>query len=234
MIRHTGGLAVGATSTRSRSSSWARLRASWIETIPICDPSGPTSRTCGARILSFTRASTETRHYLLNERNGTKRLRLALKGGESGWNRPFKEYRREGKTARTGPAGPFSRAFPNELDRLDVRSLLSLGTFHDVELYLLALGESPVAVTDDRREVNEHVVPIGTSDETVALLVAEPLHGALRQPVTSLHFSADRPRLMRRERSMAPSARQCDFGEPRAPRGRRHERPYHSGWSGRP
>src|SRR6266508_61866 len=231
MIRHTGGLAVGATSTRSRSSSWARLRASWIETIPICDPSGPTSRTSGARIRSFTRASTETRHHLLKEWN--EALGNALKS-ETSRNPPLKEYRREGETARTGPRGPFSRAVPTELDRLDVRSLLSLGTFHDVELDLLALGESPVAVTDDRREVNEHVVPVGTSDETVALLVAEPLHGALRQPVTSLHFSADRPRLMRRERSMAPSARQCDFGEPRAPRGRRHERPYHSGWSGRP
>ena len=121
-----------------------------------------------------------------------ERSRPALKD-ETDWNPCFMEYRREVETARTGPRGPFSHALPNGLDRLDVRSLLSLGTFHDVELYLLALGEGPVAVTDDRREVNEHVVPVGTSDEAVALLVAEPLHSALRQPVTSLHFSADRP-----------------------------------------
>ena len=95
--------------------------------------------------------------------------------------------------ARTGLGGPFSGTTPNGLDGLDVRSLLSLGAFYDVELDLLALGQRPIAVADDRREVNEHVVPVGTSDEAVALLVAEPLHSALRQPVTSLHFSADRP-----------------------------------------
>jgi len=48
---------VGATSTRSRSDSWARRRASWTETIPTCSPLGPTSRTSGTRIRSLMRGS---------------------------------------------------------------------------------------------------------------------------------------------------------------------------------
>src|ERR1051325_2917842 len=68
MIRHTGGWASGATSTRSRSSSRDLLSASSIVTMPIWVPSDPTRRTCGARILSFTRGSTETSHHLLGEK----------------------------------------------------------------------------------------------------------------------------------------------------------------------
>src|SRR5579859_1053782 len=53
----TGGREVGAISTRSRSDSWARRSASWIETIPTCWPSGPTRRTSGTRIRSLMRGS---------------------------------------------------------------------------------------------------------------------------------------------------------------------------------
>jgi len=54
---HTGGRAVGATSTRSRSDSWASRSASLIATIPICSPTGPTSRTSGTRMRSLIRGS---------------------------------------------------------------------------------------------------------------------------------------------------------------------------------
>src|SRR5207249_4320163 len=101
------------------------------------------------------------------------------------------------------------------LDRLDVRRLLALGTLDDVELHFLTFGQRAVALTGDCREVNEHVVPVGTSDEAVALLVAEPLDRALRQRDTSLHFSADRSRQRGRERSTPPHQRQS-FGH--APR----------------
>src|SRR6266511_3760165 len=71
MIRQTGGAAWGATSTRSRSMSLARLSASWVETIPIWEPSGPTRRTCGDLIRSFMRGSTETPHHLLYRTKST-------------------------------------------------------------------------------------------------------------------------------------------------------------------
>jgi len=55
MSLHTGGRAIGATSTRSRSTSAASWRARSRGTMPTCSPSGPTSRTSRARICSFTR-----------------------------------------------------------------------------------------------------------------------------------------------------------------------------------
>src|SRR5690349_1250748 len=53
MSLHTGGRAIGATSTRSRSASAARSRALPIGTMPTCSPSGPTRRTSGTRIRSL-------------------------------------------------------------------------------------------------------------------------------------------------------------------------------------
>src|SRR5699024_10903743 len=53
----TGGFAFGATSTRSKSASTASRNASSIRTIPTCSPSGPTNRTSGTRMRSFTLGS---------------------------------------------------------------------------------------------------------------------------------------------------------------------------------
>src|SRR5690625_4447113 len=53
----TGGLAFGATSTRSRSASRARSSALRIATMPTCSPFGPTRRTSGTLILSLIRGS---------------------------------------------------------------------------------------------------------------------------------------------------------------------------------
>src|SRR5688572_19450039 len=47
MMRHTGGVAFGATSTRSRPFSSARLMAFGVSRIPSCLPSGEITRTCG-------------------------------------------------------------------------------------------------------------------------------------------------------------------------------------------
>src|SRR5574337_814350 len=55
MIRQTGGLASGATSTRSSASFWAVSRASWIGRIPSWAPSGLITLTSLIRIRSFTR-----------------------------------------------------------------------------------------------------------------------------------------------------------------------------------
>src|SRR5580698_2062076 len=57
MIRQTGGLAMGATSTRSRSSVRAIVSASGSGFMPSCWPSGSTSRTSRARMRSLIRCS---------------------------------------------------------------------------------------------------------------------------------------------------------------------------------
>ena len=57
MSLQTGGRAVGATSTRSRSASCASRRASSIRTMPTVSPLGPTRRTSGTRIRSLIRSS---------------------------------------------------------------------------------------------------------------------------------------------------------------------------------
>src|SRR6266516_98737 len=146
MIRQTGGSAWGATSTRSRSRSWARCIASWIETMPICWPSAPTSRTCGARILSFTRGSTDTPHHL---RKGLRRV--ALKGGKrSAFTREYRSgprTRRESK--ERAPREPVPGTRETRSGGLDVRGLLSLRSFYDVELDGLTFGQRTVALTDD-------------------------------------------------------------------------------------
>jgi hypothetical protein len=54
MILHTGGLTVGATSTRSRPFSLAISRAFSILTIPTCCPLSSISLTSGDLILSLT------------------------------------------------------------------------------------------------------------------------------------------------------------------------------------
>src|SRR5215471_20113955 len=55
MIRQTGGLAVGAISTKSRLACFAFSSASAIGTIPSASPDSPMSRTSFHRICSLTR-----------------------------------------------------------------------------------------------------------------------------------------------------------------------------------
>src|SRR5206468_12426054 len=74
--------------------------------------------------------------------------------------------------------------------RPNVRSLLALRALHDVELDRLSLGQRSIAIADDRREVHEDVISIGPSDEPVPLLVAEPLHRSLGQPLPPLPVHA--------------------------------------------
>ena len=54
-MRATGGLALGAISTRSRCFSSANANASRPDIIPICSFSGPTTRSSRARISSLMR-----------------------------------------------------------------------------------------------------------------------------------------------------------------------------------
>ena len=51
MMRHTGGCAFGAISTRSNPAFCARLNASRVGTMPICSPVALTQRTGDTRVL---------------------------------------------------------------------------------------------------------------------------------------------------------------------------------------
>src|SRR4026209_895292 len=93
------------------------------------------------------------------------------------------------------------------LDRLHVRRLQALIALHDVELDLLTLGQRLVAFPCNRREVDEDVFAAFALDEAVALLVREPLDGALGQNVlpsyqqpTPAGARSRRPTVKRRER----------------------------------
>src|SRR3972149_5572268 len=55
MILQTGGSELGATSTRSRSRSWAAWMASGTDKTPSCSPSSSMTRTSRARMSWFTR-----------------------------------------------------------------------------------------------------------------------------------------------------------------------------------
>src|SRR6478609_9628455 len=71
MILQTGGLASGATSTRSRSASAATRRASSMRTMPTCSPPGLIKRTSGTRMRSLTRVSVLMGPPMLSSRNPT-------------------------------------------------------------------------------------------------------------------------------------------------------------------
>src|SRR3989442_14613604 len=68
---------------------------------------------------------------------------------------------------------------------LDVRCLSSLGAMNAHELNSLTLGQRLVALLRDGGEVDENVLATLTLDESIALLVREPLHGALSQTTSS-------------------------------------------------
>src|SRR4029453_4608861 len=85
------------------------------------------------------------------------------------------EYRcRSGRLSTLGADPGRARS-----DGSDVGRLLALRAVGDVELGRLAPREGLVPLAFDRREVDEHVVLPLARDEPEALLVAEPLHGAL-------------------------------------------------------
>ena len=109
MIRHTGGLALGATSTRSKSSWRAMASASGSGLIPSCTPSGSTRRTSLARIRSLIRCSLVSgagamRHHSFISgpvrKKGGRRKATPATGGRS---------TRRTNGGRVGTQGPASR-----------------------------------------------------------------------------------------------------------------------------
>jgi hypothetical protein len=64
---------------------------------------------------------------------------------------------------------------------VDVLGLKAFIALNDIELDLLSFDEGAVAVHGDLRVMNEDVVSALALDETEALLIGEPLNGALSQ-----------------------------------------------------
>src|ERR671934_2216809 len=89
--------------------------------------------------------------------------------------------------------GPLEFGSGKGLDRLDVRRLQALVALHDLELDLLTLGQRLVAFPCNRREVDEDVFAAFALDEAVALLVREPLDGALGQNLLPSYNKQRRP-----------------------------------------
>src|SRR5437764_7439091 len=82
-------------------------------------------------------------------------------------------------------------------DEPNVRGLGALLPLRDLEFDLLVFLEVPVARALDGRVVHEHVRSTLLGDEAVALLGAEPLHGASchkRSPPFLAHPSLHRDR----------------------------------------
>src|SRR3954452_17240830 len=75
-MRQTGGRASGATSTRSRSRSWAMASACSVGMTPTCSPFSSMSRTCGMRMRSL---------ILVVSRSGGRRSNLRGTGTQN-WN----------------------------------------------------------------------------------------------------------------------------------------------------
>src|ERR1051325_11137976 len=113
----------------------------------------------------------------------------------------------ERKTKRAPPRGLVSEAVRRHSDGPDVGSLLALRTLDDVELHRLAFGQCSIAVSSDRAVVDEDIIAIRTSDEAIPLLVAEPLHRSLAQPVPPCTTPDPSTPSGRRERSMGPNSR---------------------------
>src|SRR5579884_1821615 len=132
MMRHTGGFAPGATSTRSRSSWRAMARASGSSLMPSCSPSGSTRRTSRARMRSLMRGSVVTvaamrLHSLCSDRGTppTDRRGAGRSGGPHGHGTvPVVDP--ASRASSGGRVGAASRA-PLPLHALD-RRLPAVGT----------------------------------------------------------------------------------------------------------
>src|ERR671933_416054 len=123
----TGGRAIGATSTRSKSDSAASSRALPIGTMPTCSPSGPTRRTSGTRIRSL---------ILGSELMGPPTVELSVSGPRRDGNGPVAlrahgaairpvqppgraTYRRAGAEPRVGDRTRLVYAFDGSGGRLE-------------------------------------------------------------------------------------------------------------------
>src|SRR5689334_8316084 len=148
-MRQTGGRASGATSTRSRSRSWAMESACSVGMTPTCSPFSSMRRTCGMRMRSL---------ILVVSRSGGRRSNLRGTGTQL-WN-CAKNW--VNAVQCIGDAG-LSRAF----SRLPCDPLRELRDGHGpgVPLAMFANGDRArlgLAIPDD--EHVGHLLELGVAD----------------------------------------------------------------------
>ena len=122
----TGGLAFGATSTRSSPASSARRSASSTRTTPTCSPPGPTRRTSGTRIRSLMRVSLMSGSFHRILMRVTKSLRYATRTEASnGSTRTGADRRTRSPARRPDGRHPLCREAGIQVGFLRLRSGLS-------------------------------------------------------------------------------------------------------------
>src|SRR5207249_12216049 len=97
----------------------------------------------------------------------------------------------------------------------DVRRLQPLRTARHVELERLALGERLEPLAGDGREMHEHVLALRLGDESKALRLVEPLHGAtshLKLLVVSGSEDPHLPRITSQTRPVSVTDAPIDWG----------------------
>src|SRR5579864_8910087 len=105
MMRHTGGLARGATSTRSRSSCRSMARASGNGRIPSCWPSGSTRRTSRARMRSLILVSLAVMGMAMRHHSRRCGPRVSPEPLAEAWPLPSVSRHGPRETRRTVPGG---------------------------------------------------------------------------------------------------------------------------------
>jgi hypothetical protein len=76
----------------------------------------------------------------------------------------------------------------NGLQSLNVLSLKTLRSFHDVELHSLTFLEAAEAIGLDRAEVHEYVFAVLARDKPKTLGIIEPLYSSLFHCVSKTYF----------------------------------------------
>jgi hypothetical protein len=90
---------------------------------------------------------------------------------------------------------------------LDVGSLRTFRSLHNLELDYVSFLQSPVTVTDYGRVVNEHIRAIVAPDKAVPFCVIEPFYDATQASASLNKCFSFRPATIRRERCLPEIAR---------------------------
>ena len=76
----------------------------------------------------------------------------------------------------------------NDLQSLNVLSLQTLRSFHDVELHSLTFLEAAEAIGLDRAEMHEYVFAVLARDKPKTLGIVKPLYSSLFHCVSKTYF----------------------------------------------
>src|SRR3954471_14791663 len=139
-----------------------------------------------ARLRSYGETSTRTRSPGLIRMR--KRRIFPATWPSTSW--PLSSCTRNmafGRASTTSPSNSTFSSLDKALEDPDVRGLWAFRPLPELVFDLRAFGERPEAISGDRREMDERILPavIGR-DEAEALLVAEPLHDTGSHPTALL------------------------------------------------